>query len=117
MDLSLPEERQVLRDTFSQLVTEESSPDRVRAAESEGFDAALWEQLVETGALAIRVPEAFGGAGASLFDAVLLAEQAGRHLATGPMLETIAVASALATLDSPARAGRAAIGTNPVKQT
>lgn len=102
MDLSLPEEQQILRDTFSQLFAEESSPDRVRAAESEGFDAALWKQLVETGALAIRVPEAAGGAGASLFDAVLLAEQVGRHLATGPILETIAVASALAPLDSPA---------------
>lgn len=74
----------------------------MRGAEAKGFDEGLWKQLVETGAIGIRAAEASGGAGASLFDAVLLAEQVGRHVATGPILESISVASALSGLDSPA---------------
>ena len=90
------EEQQLLRDTFAQLFAVESSCDRVRAAEPLGFDPALWKQLAETGALSIRVPEAAGGAGASLLDAVVLAEEAGRRLAAAPLCEAIVAARALA---------------------
>jgi len=99
MHLAPSEEQQLLRDTFAGLFTTESSPERVRAAESSGFDPGLWKQLVEVGAFGIRVPESLGGAAASLLDAVLLAEQVGRHLATGPILEGIVACSALASLD------------------
>jgi len=95
MHLALNEEQELLRDTFAQLFSTESSPERVRAAEETGFDEALWKHLVETGAIGIRVPEDAGGAGATLFDAVLLAEQAGRHLVSAPLVEGIAVSSAL----------------------
>ncbi len=94
MDLALSGEQELLRDTFAQLFAAESSPARVRAAEPLGFDPALWKALAESGAFGIRVGEAQGGAGAGLLDAVLLAEQAGRHLASAPLLETV-VASAL----------------------
>lgn len=104
MDLSLPEEQQLIRDTFAQFFAENSSPDRVRSAEGDGFDPSLWKRLHELGAFGIRTSEELGGAGASLFDAVLLAEQLGRHLATGPILETIAVGSALSTLEGSAAA-------------
>ena len=90
MHLELSEEQQLLRDTFDQLFGTESSPDRVRAAESSGFDKALWQQLIETGALGIRVPESAGGVGGTLLEAAVVAEQAGRHLATGPVIESIA---------------------------
>jgi hypothetical protein len=39
--------------------------------------------------LGLRVPEAQGGSGAGLFDAVLLAEQVGRHVASVPLLEAL----------------------------
>jgi alkylation response protein AidB-like acyl-CoA dehydrogenase len=100
MDLALNDEQELLRETFAQLFAAESSPDRVRAAEAAGFDEGLWKQLVETGAIGICVPETLGGAGACLFDAVLLAEQAGRHLVTGPLLEGIAATAALASLEA-----------------
>jgi len=102
MHLELSEEQQLLRDTFDQLFAAESSPDRVRAAESSGFDKALWKQLIETGALGIRVPESAGGVGGTLLEAALFAEQAGRHLVTGPVIESIAVCAALAELGSAA---------------
>ena len=91
MNLELMEEQQLLRDSFEQLLATESSCDRVRAAEATGFDPELWKHLVEVGALGVRVPEAQGGMGGSLLDAVLLAEQAGRHLVSGPLLEAITV--------------------------
>ena len=95
MNLDLTSEQELLRDTFEQLLGVESSCDRVRAAEESGFDPALWGHLVDVGALGVRVPEARGGMGASLLDAVLLAEQAGRHLVTGPLLESVVVCSGL----------------------
>jgi len=89
MELALSEEQELLRDTFDQLFAAESSPDRVRAAEQQGFDPALWHQLAESGAIGIRVPESAGGAGAGLFEALILADQAGRHLVSGPLIESI----------------------------
>ncbi len=104
MQLDPTEEQELLRDTFSQLFAVESSPARVRAAEPLGFDPALWKQLAETGALVIRVPEAAGGAGASLLDAVILAEEAGRKLAASPLVEAIVAARVLAACESDAAA-------------
>jgi alkylation response protein AidB-like acyl-CoA dehydrogenase len=101
MNLALSEEQELLRETFAQLFASESSPDRVRAAEALGFDDGLWKQLVETGAIGIRVPETAGGAGASLLDAALLAEEAGRHLVSGPLLECIVACRALSEIDDP----------------
>jgi alkylation response protein AidB-like acyl-CoA dehydrogenase len=102
MKLDLTEEQQLLQGTFAELFAAESSPERVRAAEATGFDAGLWKHLVETGAVAIRVPDALGGSGSSLHDAALLTEQAGRHLASAPLCESIAAASLLAQIDSEA---------------
>lgn len=96
MNLHLTQEQELLRDTFAQLFSNESSPQRVRAAEPTGFDAVLWKALVDTGAVGMRVPEARGGAGSSLLDVALVAEQAGRYLASGPLLESIVACSVLA---------------------
>ncbi len=101
MNLALSEEQELLRDTFAQLFAAESSPARVRAAEPLGFDPALWKALAESGALAIRVGEAQGGAGAGLLDAVLLAEQAGRHLASAPLVEAVVASALLARSSDP----------------
>ena len=45
--------------------------------------------LAEMGAFALRVPEAAGGLGLGLFDAVLLMEEVGRTIASGPIAEAI----------------------------
>ena len=54
-----------------------------------------------SGALGIRVGEAQGGAGAGLLDAVLLSEQAGRHLASAPVLEAVVACALLARCADP----------------
>ena len=100
MKLAISEEQELLRQTFAEIFSAESSPERVRAAEPMGFDPALWKQLVETGALGVRVPEAAGGGGASLLDAAVLAEEAGRRLVSGPFLEAVVAGRALAACES-----------------
>jgi alkylation response protein AidB-like acyl-CoA dehydrogenase len=99
MQLGLSEDQELLQQTFASLFAAESTPERVRTAEASGFDPGLWKHLVETGALGIRVPERLGGAGAGLLDAAVLAGEAGRWLASGPIVEAIVSAALLARLD------------------
>jgi alkylation response protein AidB-like acyl-CoA dehydrogenase len=102
VQLALTEEQDLLQRTFADLLRAESTPERVRAAEPAGFDPSLWKHLIETHALGIRVPERLGGTGAGLLDAALLAEAAGRWLASAPLVEGIAAAALLARLDGEA---------------
>jgi alkylation response protein AidB-like acyl-CoA dehydrogenase len=108
MQLGLSEDQELLQRTFAELFSAESTPERVRAAEATGFDPGLWKHLVETGAPGIRVPERLGGAGAGLLDAAVLAEEAGRWLASGPLIEAIVSAALLARIDT--EAARALLG-------
>jgi hypothetical protein len=57
VDLALSEEQRDLITSFAGLLGRASFPDQVRAAEPAGFDAALWRNLLETGALVMAVPE------------------------------------------------------------
>jgi alkylation response protein AidB-like acyl-CoA dehydrogenase len=98
MDLNPTDEQQHLIDTFSAFYAKESAADRVRAAESSGHDAALWEQLRDMGVLDMAVDEASGGWGASLLDLALVAEQHGRHLGSAPLLESQVAARLLARI-------------------
>ena len=66
---------------------------QVRAAEaSGGFDPALWERVVSMGLVGMR---AAAGDESSLFEAALVAEEAGRHLASVPLPEAIVAAALL----------------------
>ena len=90
MNLRLTEEQQALRETFAALFAKQCTPDVVRAAEPLGHDASLWARMSDIGLLHIGVPEDLGGAGAGLFELVLVAEEAGRRLAPVPLAETVA---------------------------
>jgi alkylation response protein AidB-like acyl-CoA dehydrogenase len=93
-------EQRLLRESFAQLFASESSADRVRAAEATGFDPALWKQLVETGALTMRAPASVDGGGASLHDAAIVVEEAGRRLASVPLAQAIVAARVLGECES-----------------
>jgi alkylation response protein AidB-like acyl-CoA dehydrogenase len=98
MNLEPTEDQQMMLDAYTRFLDEESSIARVRAALPTGFDAELWSGLGELGALGLRVAEDKGGLGLGLFDAVLLMEQAGRTLVSGPLAEALVAASLLADL-------------------
>ena len=97
LNLALSDDQQLLSDSFARFFDEESSIARVRAAEPLGFDAALQRGLAKMGALTMRLPEAQSG-GFTLLDAALVSEQAGRRLASAPLIETIVAARLLAEL-------------------
>ncbi|MDG2303318.1 MAG: acyl-CoA dehydrogenase [Candidatus Binatia bacterium] len=101
MQLHLSDDQELLRSSFAQLLAAESTPARVRAAEPVGFDPALWRHLAETDALGMRVDTAKGGGGQGLFEATLVAEEVGRRLASGPILEAIVAAGLLSAVDDP----------------
>ncbi|MDP2005318.1 MAG: acyl-CoA dehydrogenase [Rubrivivax sp.] len=99
MNLSLTPEQQMLQEAATRLFSAEATPQRVRAAEAQGgFDAALWQQLVELGFATMRMPEADAPAGMGLLEAVLVAELAGAHLAPVPLAEALTGARLLAQL-------------------
>ena len=104
MDLTPTDEQVQLLDAYDRLFADHANPDRVRAAEPVGFDKALWEQLLGTGAIDMAVPEGAGGWGASAVDLVLVAERFGRWVAPAPLIEAQVAARLLARLDTPAAA-------------
>ncbi|TDC74905.1 acyl-CoA dehydrogenase family protein [Actinomadura sp. 7K507] len=100
MDLALSPEDRELAATLGAVLAKESSPDRVRAAEHLGFDARLWATLNEIGVPSI----AFGADGEAVTagQLVLIAEQAGRHLASAPVVESLVTARLLQGCGTPA---------------
>jgi len=89
VNLQLSEDQALLESTLERVFREHSTGPRIRAAEPIGFDAALWKILADQGIPALRVPEDKGGGGMSLMHAVLAAEQAGRSLASVPLVEAM----------------------------
>ena len=114
LNLDFDDDRKLLRDSFARFFDEESSIARVRAAEPLGFDPALQKSLGEMGALGIRVPESAGGSGAGLIDAALLVEEAGRTLASAPLVEGMVACRLLAELGGPAEWLEAALAGDKV---
>jgi alkylation response protein AidB-like acyl-CoA dehydrogenase len=99
MNLGLSDDQQMLQDTFARFFDDASSMAKVRnAQEAGGFDPALWQGLAELGTFAMRAPETAGGLGMGTIDAVLVMEEAGRTLASGPIAEAILAARLLGQL-------------------
>ena len=96
MDLELSEDQKVLQEAFASFFTKASGPETVRAAEPLGFDDDLWQQLVQTGAPTMAVPEDQGGGGAGFLDLVIVAQEFGKRLAPVPFVESAVAANVLA---------------------
>src|SRR3974377_366637 len=101
MALGLSDEQEELVASFGNLLTKASALERVRAAEPGGFDPALWELLLGTGALTMAVPVDTGGWGSSILDLALIAELVGRSLSPAPVIETQVAARMLAAVSTP----------------
>jgi alkylation response protein AidB-like acyl-CoA dehydrogenase len=90
MDLGLSEAQALLQRSARETLARACPPARVRAAEdrADGFDRGLWTLLAELGWLGLAIPEQYGGLGLTLLDQTLLAEELGRALVPGPVVET-----------------------------
>jgi alkylation response protein AidB-like acyl-CoA dehydrogenase len=96
VDLDLSPGESDVATTFETVLARESSVERVRAAQTAGFDEALWKVLTGLGAIGIAVPESAGGSGAGFVELSLVCEAAGRHLASVPFAEAAVAAQVLA---------------------
>ncbi len=95
MQLELSEEQVMLRDMLARLLGEHCTLARLSACEPSGFDPDLWQELWALGVPLLRAP---GEGDAGLMHAVVVAEEAGRHLVGVPLIEAIVVRRLLAQL-------------------
>jgi alkylation response protein AidB-like acyl-CoA dehydrogenase len=98
VDLGLTREQRAVREAFAALFGKQATPERVRRAETVGFDPLLWRHYADIGALGIGVPSDCGGGDGGLLELALVAEEAGRRLAPIPVAETAAAARVLGRL-------------------
>ncbi|MFJ8633980.1 acyl-CoA dehydrogenase family protein [Streptomyces sp. NPDC093568] len=90
MRFQLSEDQRALRDGVRALLARRFGAEALRAAVDKPgrLDRALWRELGAAGFFALRVPEARGGVGLGLPEAVLVFEEAGRVLLPGPLVAT-----------------------------
>ncbi|MDN3023313.1 acyl-CoA dehydrogenase family protein [Streptomyces sp. S.PB5] len=90
MRFQLTDDQRALRDGVRGLLARRFDRETLRAAvDAPGrLDRALWRELGAAGFFALRVPEAEGGVGLGLSEAVLAFEEAGRVLLPGPLVAT-----------------------------
>ncbi|MFJ3516527.1 acyl-CoA dehydrogenase family protein [Streptomyces sp. NPDC090131] len=90
MDFQPTEDQKDLRAGVRDLLAGRYAREALRASvdTGAGVDRALWRELGEAGFFALRLPEAEGGVGLGLPEAVLVFEEAGRALVPGPLVAT-----------------------------
>ena len=95
--IAFTDEQAMLLDTAGDFCREKFSTRAARAQllSDDGFDRALWTEMVELGWSGIAVPERLGGSGLSLAEAATIAEPMGRHLLATPFVGTQLVVQGL----------------------
>ena len=71
----LGEDEQMFRDTVRRFATEQIGPLVHSMDESQHMDAGLIKKLFELGLMGIEIPEQYGGAGGTFFNAILAVEE------------------------------------------
>lgn len=97
MDFGLSDDQKLLDDTLRGFLADRVPVERVRALCDAGcpVDRGLWRELAELGIAGILVPEAQGGSGLGLLDAVVAAQALGHAVTPSPFLSTGVMAPAL----------------------
>lgn len=99
MAFVLTEEQTMLRDMATQFFSEQVAVSNLRALRDQsdptGYDAAIWQQVVELGFAGILIPETYGGTGFGPVGMGLVMEQAGRTLAATPLFSTAILSAGL----------------------
>ena len=95
--LGYSEEQIELLDVATTFCREKSPIDKVRKLiDSElGYDPDIWTEMAALGWTAIAVPEAHGGVGLTLAEAVPVVEQMGRNLMASPFVASTLAAQTL----------------------
>ncbi|MBN7798628.1 acyl-CoA dehydrogenase family protein [Parahaliea mediterranea] len=111
MALVLNEEQVMLKDSAAGFLAQKAGVPQLRALRdgnsAEGFDPAVWREMVDMGWAGIAIPEDFGGLGYGYTGFGLVLEQVGRHLSCSPLESSVLVAATLVNeLGSPAQKAR-----------
>ncbi|MBV9747629.1 MAG: acyl-CoA/acyl-ACP dehydrogenase [Acetobacteraceae bacterium] len=95
MEFALSEEQRLFASSLRALLAERITLDALRrhADTGDGFDASLWEALVELGLPGLLVPERFGGVGLGILDAAVAAEMLGGAAAFVPFAGCVVMAT------------------------
>lgn len=93
MNLHLSEDERLLRDAAQRFLSRRHPVAVARAAARQDTQAreALWRELAEQGWPALLAPEAQGGLGLGMREAWIVAEEAGRHLLSLPLVSNMAL--------------------------
>lgn len=119
MDFRFSDEQLMLAETVRTYLAETHGPEVLRRLlEGESRDEAIWRGLTDMGLTGLLVPEAHGGLGMGLSQAVLIAVECGRAGLAEPLVDTafVAVPWLVARGETGALAGIAA-GTERVSLT
>jgi alkylation response protein AidB-like acyl-CoA dehydrogenase len=104
MNLELTDEQVALRDTIRGFLAEKASiPAHVRPLldDPSGTTDTVWRGLADLGTTGLLVPENYGGAGMTMVEAGVVAEELGAGLHPGPWLSTaVAATRALTRMDA-----------------
>ncbi|HMC43336.1 MAG TPA: acyl-CoA dehydrogenase family protein, partial [Acidimicrobiales bacterium] len=95
MEFTFSPEQEALREAVRSTLAAEAPMAFVRRMldDERGFTDDLWQKLAGLGWLGLLVPEAQGGLGLGLVDAVVVQEELGRALFPGPYLSSAVLAT------------------------
>lgn len=95
MNFDFSDDQRLLQDAVRTMLAETSTSQAVREV-LEGRAThcdAVWRNLIDMGAAAAAIPEQYGGAGLGYLELCLVAEEAGRHLASVPLSSSFYLAA------------------------
>ena len=97
MNFDLSDEQQMMVDTVSKFVSNESPVERFRKLrDTEAtWEKSVWQEMGEYGWLGVSFPEEHGGFGGSFVDSALIIEQLGRGLVPEPYIPSVILAGGL----------------------
>ena len=97
MDFRPAPAQQLLAATAREFLRKECPPETAQrlALDPRGFDDTLWRRMAELGWPGLLIPADLGGSDGSLLDVVLLAEELGRAVLSGPFVASAVVATSL----------------------
>ena len=91
MDFALTEEQTAVVELTARILSEQLPPERLSEIEcsEDAIATDVWSEMAKADLLGIALPESHGGGGFGFFEAALVCEQIGRHLAPVPYLPTV----------------------------
>lgn len=108
MNFGFTEEQGFLREAVRKWLDDRCPMAEVRRLlkTEDAFSPELWRGLAEQGFLGLLIPEAYGGAGLSWVDLVVVLEETGRTLLPSPLVSTVLATMALREAGSAAQCER-----------